>query len=138
MNFQFKQNRYSLSSNLIFGTFIIGLANLFIYDPESTTDFVIMAVVLISRYLLFILIKRRFTWSIYLLIILIMRSAYRFVYIMDSIKISQITKISVVTQFVLSVTAFILLFIAPKISAKRAEREKNKQVSFPEVELPVN
>jgi len=136
MNAKFRGNKYSLSSNLIFGSFLIGMANLFFYDPESTTDFIMIGVVLVLRYILAIMIKRRFAWSAYLLIILLARSIYRSVYIVDNINVMPIVKVNVVLQLVLSFVAFGILVIVPKINKTRAM--KKNLVSFEEIQIPIS
>ncbi|MCZ4221784.1 hypothetical protein [Pedobacter rhodius] len=135
MNSKFGGNKYSLSSNLIFGSFIIGLANLFLYDPESTTDFIMIGIVLVLRYLLAIMIKRRFAWSVYLLIILVIRSIYRSVYILDNINVKPIAKVNVVLQLVLSLIAFGILVIIPKISKMRRLRKTDNTI-LDEMQMP--
>lgn len=136
MNAKFRGNKYSLSSNLIFGSFLIGMANLFFYDPESTTDFIMIGIVLVLRYILAIMIKRRFAWSAYLLIILLVRSIYRSVYIVDNINVMPIVKVNVVLQLVLSFVAFGILVIVPKINKTRAM--KKNLVSFEEIQIPIS
>lgn len=136
MSAKFRGNKYSLSSNLIFGSFLIGMANLFFYDPESTTDFIMIGVVLVLRYILAIMIKRRFAWSAYLLIILLVRSIYRSVHIVDNINVMPIVKVNVVLQLVLSFVAFGILVIVPKINKTRAM--KKNLVSFEEIQIPIS
>lgn len=136
MNAKFRGNKYSLSSNLIFGSFLIGMANLFFYDPESTTDFIMIGVVLVLRYILAIMIKRRFAWSAYLLIILLVRSIYRSVYIVDNINVMPIAKVNVVLQLVLSFIAFGILVIVPRINKLRTM--KKNLASFEEIQIPIS
>lgn len=136
MNAKFRGNRYSLSSNLIFGTFLIGLTNLFLYDSESMTDFIMVGVVVILRYVLAVMIKRRFSWSIYLMIILLIRSAYRAVHIIDNISVNPIAKVNIVLQLILSVIAFGVLFIIPKINKFRGIRRSNS-LDLENVQLPL-
>ncbi|PWS26378.1 hypothetical protein DHW03_16485 [Pedobacter yonginense] len=134
---KFLRNNYTISSNLIFGTFIIGIANLFVYDPESTTDFIMIGVVLVLRYVLAVMIKRRFAWSLYLMIILLIRSVYRSVYIIDNINVNPIAKVNVVMQLVMSVLAFGILFIMPKLKKLKTAR-KNKPEVYSDSEMPLN
>ncbi|MGA9652054.1 hypothetical protein [Pedobacter sp.] len=112
------------------------MANLFFYDPESTTDFIMIGVVLVLRYILAIMIKRRFAWSAYLLIILLVRSIYRSVHIVDNINVMPIVKVNVVLQLVLSFVAFGILVIVPKINKTRAM--KKNLVSFEEIQIPIS
>ena len=118
------KNKYSLSSNLILITFLIGIVNLFFYNYESTQELVIFISILITRYLLFILIRRRFGWSKYLLILIIIRSFYRLYVVMGDADIHSVTKINLYLQAVISILAFAILFIVPKLKEWTNERRK--------------
>ena len=118
------KNRYSLSSNLILITFLIGIVNLFFYDYKSTQELVIFISILITRYLLFILIKRRFGWSKYLLALIIIRSVYRLYVVMGDVDINPVTKINLSLQAVISILAFAILYIVPKLKEWANERRK--------------
>ncbi|MBT2562786.1 hypothetical protein J7E50_23975 [Pedobacter sp. ISL-68] len=118
------KNRYSLSSNLILITFLIGIVNLFFYDYKSTQELVIFISILITRYLLFILIKRRFKWSKYLLVLIIIRSVYRLYLVMGEADIHPVTKINLSLQAVISILAFAILYIVPKLKEWTNERRK--------------
>lgn len=118
------KNRYSLSSNLILITFLIGIVNLFFYDYKSTQELVIFISILITRYLLFILIKRRFGWSKYLLVLIIIRSVYRLCVVMGDVDIHPVTKINLSLQAVISILAFAILFLVPKLKEWTNERRK--------------
>jgi|GEM_PF-1570671 len=131
------RNNYTISSHLIFGTFVIGIANLFIYDPESTTDFIMIGLVLTLRYVLAVMIKRRFAWSFYLMIILLIRSVYRSVYIIDNINVNPIAKVNVVIQLLMSLMAFGLLFIIPKLKKLRSAKKSKPEV-YPDSDMPLN
>lgn len=124
VNLKLWKNKYSLSSNLILLTFLIGIINLFFYDYESTQEFVVLIAILIMRYVLFILIKRRFEWSKYLLVLIIARSVYRLIVVMAEADANSVTKINLVLQLVMSVLAFAILFIFPKIKGWMSERRK--------------
>lgn len=124
VNFKLMKNRYSLSSNLILITFLIGIVNLFFYDYKSTQELVIFILILITRYLLFILIKRRFGWSKYLLMLIIIRSVYRLYIVMGDVNINSVTKINLSLQAVISILAFAILFIVPKLKEWTNERRK--------------
>ncbi|KIA95123.1 hypothetical protein OC25_07235 [Pedobacter kyungheensis] len=124
VNFKFRKNKYSLSSNLILITFLIGIINLFFYDFESTQEFVVLIAILIMRYVLFILIKRRFEWSKYLLVLIIARSIYRLIVVMPEVDANPVTKINLVLQLIMSVLAFAILYIFPKIKEWMNERRK--------------
>ncbi|TCD28938.1 hypothetical protein EZ456_01900 [Pedobacter psychrodurus] len=118
------KNKYSLSSNLILITFLIGIVNLFFYDYKSTQELVIFISILIARYLLFILIKRRFEWSKYLLVLIIVRSVYRLVVVMGNVDIHPVTKINLSLQAIISILAFAILFIVPKLKGRINERRR--------------
>lgn len=124
VNLKLWKNKYSLSSNLILITFLIGIVNLFFYDYESTQEFVVLIAILIMRYVLFILIKRRFEWSKYLLVLIIVRSVYRLIVVMAEANANPVTKINLVLQLAMSVLAFAILFIFPKIKEWMNERRK--------------
>jgi hypothetical protein len=124
VNFKLMKNKYSLSSNLILITFLIGIVNLFFYDYKSTQELVIFISILITRYLLFILIKRRFGWSKYLLVLIIIRSVYRLYVVMGDVGINPVTKINLSLQAVISILAFAILFIIPKLKEWIGERRK--------------
>jgi len=118
------KNKYSLSSNLILITFLIGIVNLFFYDYESVQEFVVLIFILILRYFLFILIKRRFEWSKYLLIFIIARSFYRLWVVFADVDAVPVTKINLVLQLLMSVMAFAVLFIFPKMKEWANDRRK--------------
>lgn len=118
------KNRYSLSSNLILITFLIGIVNLFFYDYKSTQELVIFISILVTRYILFILIKRRFGWSKYLLVLIIIRSVYRLYVVMGDVDINPVTKINLSLQAVISILAFAILYIVPKLKEWINERRK--------------
>lgn len=124
VNLKLWKNKYSLSSNLILITFLIGIVNLFFYDYESTQEFVVLIAILIMRYVLFILIKRRFEWSKYLLVLIIARSVYRLIVVMAEANANPVTKINLVLQLAMSVLAFVILFISPKVKEWMNERRK--------------
>ncbi|MBO9673071.1 MAG: hypothetical protein J7577_06485 [Sphingobacteriaceae bacterium] len=118
------KNKYSLSSNLILITFLIGIVNLFFYDYKSTQELVIFIAILITRYLLFILIKRRFEWSKYLLILIIIRSVYRLCVVVGDGDIHPVTKINLSLQALISILAFAILYIFPKMKEWINDRRK--------------
>ena len=97
---------------------------MFFYDYESTQEFVVLIAILIMRYVLFILIKRRFEWSKYLLVLIIARSVYRLIVVMAEADANPVTKINLVLQLAMSVLAFVILFIFPKIKDWMNERRK--------------
>lgn len=118
------KNKYFLSSKLILITFLIGIVNLFFYDYESTQEFVVLILILIMRYVLFILIKRRFEWSKYLLVFIILRGIHRLFVVFSDVDASQITKINLILQLVMSIMAFALLFIFPKMKEWMNDKRK--------------
>lgn len=82
MNLKFLNN-YTLASYFVFGTIIIAIINIFIHGLVDLADLVISIAIIILRYFSFVLVKRNFTWSKYLLIVLLGRSLYRLWYIIE-------------------------------------------------------
>ncbi|QXU42321.1 hypothetical protein [Pedobacter sp. D749] len=128
------KNKYSLSSKLILLTFLIGIVNLFFYDYMSTQETIIFLSILSMRYLLFILIKRRFEISKYLLIIIIIRSIHRLYVVTGEAEVNPVTKINLLLQAVISILAFAILYIIPKL--KEWINERKKYVSATTVSNP--
>jgi len=128
------KNKYSLSSNLILITFLIGIVNLFFYDYESTQDTIVFISILSMRYLLFILIKRRFEWSKYLLVLIILRSIYRLYSVMGDMDVSPVTKVNLTLQLIISLLAFAILIVFPRV--KEWINDKRKYISAPRVSNP--
>ena len=133
-NFKLIKNKYSLSSKLILLTFLIGIVNLFFYDYMSTLETIIVLSILSMRYLLFILIKRRFEFSKYLLMFIIIRSIHRLYMVTGEAEINPVTKINLLLQAVISILAFAILYIIPKL--KEWINEKRKYVSATTVSNP--
>jgi len=71
------------------------------------------------------------------MIILLIRSVYRSVYIIDNINVNPIAKVNVVMQLLMSLLAFGILFIMPKLKKLRTAR-KNKTEVYPDSEMPLN
>ncbi|WP_025144439.1 hypothetical protein [Pedobacter jeongneungensis] len=128
------KNKYSLSSNLILITFLIGIVNLFFYDYESTQETIVFISILSMRYLLFILIKRRFEWSKYLLVLIILRSIYRLYSVMGDMDVSPVTKVNLTLQLIISLLAFAILIVFPRV--KEWINDKRKYISAPRVSNP--
>lgn len=80
MNIKFLNN-YTLASYFVFGTIIIAIINIFIHGLVDLADLIIAVAIILLRYFSFVLVKRSFTWSKYLLVILLGRSIYRLWYI---------------------------------------------------------
>ncbi len=74
--FQFLSN-YTIASNLMLVTVVIGAVILSMRRMEDLPDLLLGTFILILRYVSFVLIKRRFTWSKYLMVILFLRNIYR-------------------------------------------------------------
>ncbi len=134
VNFKLMKNKYSLSSNLILITFLIGIVNLFFYDYESTQETIVFISILSMRYLLFILIKRRFEWSKYLLVLIILRSIYRLYSVMGDMDVSPVTKVNLTLQLIISLLAFAILIVFPRV--KEWINDKRKYISAPRVSNP--
>ena len=82
MNLKFLNN-YTLASYFVFGTIVIAIINIFIHGLADLADLIISLAIIILRYFSFVLVKRSFTWSKYLLIILLGRSIFRLWYIIE-------------------------------------------------------
>ncbi len=134
VNFKLMRNKYSLSSNLILITFLIGIVNLFFYDYESTQETIVFISILTMRYLLFILIKRRFEWSKYLLVLIILRSIYRLYTVMGDMDVNPVTKINLTLQLIISLLAFGILIVFPKL--REWINDKRKYIAAPRVSNP--
>ena len=82
MNLKFLNN-YTLASYFVFGTIVIAIINIFIHGLVDLADLIISIAIIVLRYFSFVLVKRSFTWSKYLLIVLLGRSLYRLWYIIE-------------------------------------------------------
>jgi hypothetical protein len=105
---------YALASNLVFITFIIGIAIIFIRGLDEVADLIISAVILSLRYFSVVLIRRRFEFAKYLLIILIARNIYRLTHISESTGMHSWASYLIILQVVLTVLAFILISKGPQ------------------------
>lgn len=112
---------YAIASNLVFATFVIGIAIIFIRGLEEVADLIISAIILSLRYFSVILIRRRFALGKYLLIILIARNIYRLMHISDSAGMNSLATYLIITQVVLTGLAFILI-------SKAAQRVINELI----------
>lgn len=74
--FQFLST-YTIASNLMLGTVVIGAWILAMRKMEDLPDLLLGIFILVLRYVSFVLIKRRFSWSKYLMVILFLRNIYR-------------------------------------------------------------
>lgn len=80
--------------------------------------------------MLFVLIKRRFEWSKYLLVLLIGRSAYRLAYVINDIDANQLTKINVALQLSIAIIAFVILFVIPRLQKLRDAKKNSIEFDF--------
>ena len=106
---------YTLASKLIFITFLMGIAIIFIRGLDEVADLVIAALVLALRWVSVILIKRRFMFSKYLLIILIARNAYRLIHVADDPKMNNLAIYLIIVQVILTIAAFVLISKKPQM-----------------------
>jgi hypothetical protein len=106
---------YTLASKLIFITFLMGVAIIFIRGLDEVADLVIAALVLALRWVSVILIKRRFMFSKYLLIILIARNAYRLIHVADDPKMNNLAIYLIIVQVILTIAAFLLITKKPQM-----------------------
>jgi hypothetical protein len=105
---------HALASNLVFITFVIGIAIIFIRGLDEVADLIISALILSLRYFSVILIRRRFEFGKYLLVILIARNIYRLMHAHESVGMNSFATYLVIVQILLTATAFILISKAPQ------------------------
>ena len=105
---------HALASNLVFITFVIGILIIFVRGLDEVADLIISAIILSLRYFSVILIRRRFAFGKYLLIILIARNIYRLTHIDSAIGMNTLATYLIVLQVILTVLAFILISKAPQ------------------------
>ncbi len=104
---------YTLASKLIFITFVMGIAIIFIRGLDEVADLVIAALILALRWFSVILIKRRFTFSKYLLLILIARNTYRLLHL-DDPKMNILAAVLIIVQIALTLAALLLINKGPQ------------------------
>ncbi|MFD0939205.1 hypothetical protein [Pedobacter boryungensis] len=122
---KFSKN-YTISSNLVLCSFIIGIAIVFIRGLEDWGDILISGVFLALRYFSVFLIKRRFTWAKYLLIILIAKTIHRLFNLETSPEFNTFAISLVILQIIITVTALFLIVKIPKLELKRKLDVNNK------------
>jgi hypothetical protein len=106
-------NKYTLASYFVFGTIVIGVINLFLHGLEDLADLIIAIAILVVRYFSFVLVKRSFTWSKYLLILLLARSIYRLWFIMQIPSTTYFGLFLMVLQIILTILALSLITRTP-------------------------
>lgn len=114
MNIKFLNN-YTLASYFVFGTIVIAILNIFIHGLVDLADLIIAIAIIILRYFSFVLVKRSFTWSKYLLIILLGRSVYRLWYIMKypDISLYYVGLFLMILQIIFTILALSLVTRSP-------------------------
>lgn len=105
---------HALASNLVLATFIIGIAVVFIRGLDEVADLVISALILSLRYFSVVLIRRRFEFGKYLLIILIARNIYRLTHVSGAVGMNSLATYLILTQVILTCAALVLLARAPQ------------------------
>jgi hypothetical protein len=120
---------HALASNLVFITFVIGIAVIFIRGLDEVADLIISAVILSLRYFSVILIRRRFEFGKYLLIILIARNVYRLTHATNAVGMNSLATYLIIVQIILTVAALILISKAPQrllneLRKKMQERDR--------------
>lgn len=115
--FRFLSN-YTIASNLMLGTVVIGAVILSIRGMEDLPDLLLGLFILALRYVSFILIKRRFHWSKYLMVILLLRNIYRIWHAFDQITPNVLYITLILIQALLTLAACYLVF-RPQGSIKR-------------------
>jgi hypothetical protein len=105
---------HALASNLVLATFVIGIAVIFIRGLDEVADLIISALILSLRYFSVVLIRRRFEFGKYLLIILIARNIYRLTHVSGAVGMNSLATYLILTQVILTFIALILLAKAPQ------------------------
>lgn len=108
-NFRFLSN-YTIAANLMFITVAIGVFNIFLHGIDDLFDTLIAFAIVILRYISFVLIKRRFNWSRYLLWILLARSIYRIYFVYHLPSAGDIYFITTIIQFLLTSLSLYLVY----------------------------
>jgi hypothetical protein len=101
---------YTIAAYLMLATTAIGIVNIFLHGIYELTDTLIALAVVLLRYLSFVLIKRRFDWSRYLLWILLARSIYRVVHVYQLPSASSIYLASNCLQLLLTSLSLYLVY----------------------------
>ncbi len=107
--FRFLSN-YTIASYLVLGTVLISILNIFLHGLVDLPDFLLAVFILILRYVSFVLIKRRFYWSKYLIIILLIRSIYRLIQVIELPGANGFYIAMLFLQILLTLAASYLLF----------------------------
>ncbi|MGF1923453.1 MAG: hypothetical protein ACQUHE_04695 [Bacteroidia bacterium] len=107
--FKFLSN-YTIASYLVLGTVVISVINIFLHGLVDLPDFLLAVFILILRYVSFVLIKRRFHWSKYLIVILLLRSIYRLIQVIELPGANSFYVVMLFLQIVLTLAASYLLF----------------------------
>lgn len=115
--FQFLSN-YTIASYLMLATVVIGAAILSIRGKEDLPDLLLGTFILALRYVSFILIKRRFHWSKYLMVILLFRNIYRIWHAFDQLAPNYFYISLICIQAILTFIACYLVF-RPQTIIKR-------------------
>ncbi len=92
---------------------MMGIAIIFIRGLDEVADLVIAALILALRWFSVILIKRRFTFSKYLLLILIARNTYRLLHL-DDPKMNILAAVLIIVQIALTLAALLLINKGPQ------------------------
>ena len=124
MNIKFLNN-YTLASYFVFGTIVIGIINIFIHGLADLADLLIAIAIIILRYFSFVLVKRSFTWSKYLLIILLVRSIYRLWYIIEfpSTSLYYVGLFLMILQIIFTILALSLITRSPAKLYKGSKKD---------------
>jgi uncharacterized membrane protein len=117
---KFSKN-YTIASNLVLCSFIIGLAIAFIRGLEDWGDILIAGIFLALRYFSVFLIKRRFTWAKYLLIILIAKTVHRLFNLETSPQFNTFAIVLVILQIIITAVALFLITKTPKLDLRKRD-----------------
>lgn len=103
-------SNYTVASYLVLGTVIISVINIFLHGLVDLPDFLLAVFIIILRYVSFVLIKRRFNWSKYLIVILLIRSIYRLIQVIELPGTNGFYVSMLFLQILLTLAATYLLF----------------------------
>ncbi|MDQ7949555.1 MAG: hypothetical protein REI78_04325 [Pedobacter sp.] len=105
---------YTVAAYLMLATSAVGLINIFLHGVDDLADTLIAFAIVLLRYLSFVLIKRRFDLSRYLLWILLVRSAYRIMVVYHLAHAGNLYLATTILQLLLTIIALYLVYFPRK------------------------
>lgn len=107
---------YTVAAYLMLATSAIGVVNIFLHGISELADTLIALAIVLIRYLSFVLIKRRFNLSRYLLLILLLRSIYRVYFVYNLPDAGNVYLASTCLQLLFTLLALYLVYFPRKTS----------------------